>query len=100
MEKPRLVTASEADWAVEPTTAAGAFMAKYRPWSRMDAAIMAMTATNDSVSLDSRCPGQPLFGMTVVWFPCAPPKPGKAPNPPWAAITPVTGQPSSVRFWG
>lgn len=52
MTKPRLETASAADWTVVPTTPAGEFIAKYRPGLRMDAAAMAMTATNDSISME------------------------------------------------
>ena len=40
----------EADWTVvRPPLAASSW--RRRPWSRMDAATMAMTATNDSVSM-------------------------------------------------
>ena len=41
----------EADWTVSPRSAGLAFMAKYTPGSSVTAAIMAITATNDSVSI-------------------------------------------------
>ena len=49
--KPRLLTAWDADSTVVPSSPAGAFIAKYRPGSRMLAAISAMIATNDSMSI-------------------------------------------------
>ena len=36
---------------MSPTTAAGAFIAKYSPGSMIEAAMIAMTATNDSISI-------------------------------------------------
>jgi hypothetical protein len=50
-ENPKLLTAWEADWTVSPRSAPLAFMAKYTPGSSVTAAIMAITATNDSISI-------------------------------------------------
>src|SRR5215217_6034610 len=50
-EKPKLLTAWEADWTVSPRSAGLAFIAKYTPGSRVVAAIMAITATKDSMSI-------------------------------------------------
>ena len=49
--KPRPLTNSEADCTVPPVAPAGAFIAKYRPGSMIEAAIIAITATNDSISI-------------------------------------------------
>jgi hypothetical protein len=40
-----------ASCSVGPSTPAGALMAKYTPGWRMDAAMMAITPTNDSTSI-------------------------------------------------
>ena len=50
-KKPMPSTAAEALSGVTPTTAAGLFMAKYTPGSRIEAATRAITATNDSMSM-------------------------------------------------
>src|SRR5919112_6864260 len=50
-ENPKPLTAWAADWAVSPRRAGLAFIAKYTPGSRMVAAIMAITATKDSISM-------------------------------------------------
>src|SRR5215211_3713802 len=50
-ENPKPFTAWEADWTVSPRSAGLAFIAKYTPGSRVVAAIIAITATNDSVSI-------------------------------------------------
>src|SRR5688572_16913767 len=50
-EYPKPLTAWEADWTVSPRSAGLAFIAKYTPGSRVTAAIIAITATKDSVSI-------------------------------------------------
>src|SRR5215211_310881 len=50
-ENPKLLTAWAADWAVSPRRAGLAFIAKYTPGSRAVAAMMAITATKDSMSM-------------------------------------------------
>ena len=50
-ENPKPLTAWEADWTVSPRSAGLAFIAKYTPGSRVVAAIMAITATKDSMSM-------------------------------------------------
>ena len=50
-ENPKPLTAWAADWAVSPRRAGLAFIAKYTPGSRAQAAIMAITATKDSMSM-------------------------------------------------
>ncbi len=49
---PKCATACEADRTVSPMTPAGAFIAKYSPGSMIDAATSAITATNDSMSIE------------------------------------------------
>ncbi len=51
MAKPKLVTAWEADSTVVPMTPPGELTAKKSPGSMMQAAMIAMTATKDSVSM-------------------------------------------------
>jgi hypothetical protein len=50
-ENPKPLTAWEADWTVTPRSEVLAFLANYTPGSSVTAAIMAITATNDSVSI-------------------------------------------------
>jgi hypothetical protein len=50
-ENPKPFTAWEADWTVSPRRTGLAFIAKYTPGSRVVAAIMAITATKDSISI-------------------------------------------------
>src|SRR5215218_8720486 len=50
-EKPKELTAWDADWTVSPRRAGLAFIAKYTPGSSAVAAIIAITATKDSVSI-------------------------------------------------
>src|ERR687893_299300 len=50
-ENPKPLTAWQADWTVSPRSAGVAFIAKHTPGEREAAAIMAITATNDSVSI-------------------------------------------------
>ena len=49
--KPQLEIAAAADSGVVPISAAGAFIAKYRPGSSTHAAINAMIATNASINM-------------------------------------------------
>jgi lambda repressor-like predicted transcriptional regulator len=50
-ENPKSLTAWAADCTVSPSTTGLVFMAKYTPGSRVVAAIMAITATKDSMSI-------------------------------------------------
>jgi hypothetical protein len=49
--KPHSDTTRAASTTSVPITAAGAFIAKYTPGSMIDAATIAMIATNDSISM-------------------------------------------------
>ena len=51
IEKPRVPMNSAAVPGSPPVAPAGEFIAKYRPWSMTDAAIRALIATKDSISM-------------------------------------------------
>ncbi len=51
MLNPRLATNAEAPSTVPPVAPAGAFIEKYSAGSRMQAAISALMATKDSISM-------------------------------------------------
>ena len=51
VSKPSPCTKVAADSTVPPVAPAGLFIAKYSPWSMTTAAISALTATKDSISM-------------------------------------------------
>jgi hypothetical protein len=51
VEKPRPLMKAAAVSGVPPVAPAGAFIAKYRPWSMTTAAMSALMATKDSISM-------------------------------------------------